>query len=139
MVQESQQDISFVVRGSPQSKSNSRRLVVNSRTKRPMFIKSQSALSYADAFNLQCPKLRHLLEGDLFFAANIYYASRRNDLDESLILDLCQGRVLLNDRQVKEKWVRWGLDPDNPRTEITITPLLGAGVDLHRSRFALVP
>jgi len=50
----------------------------------------------------------------------IYYASRRPDLDESLILDLLQGLVYLNDRQVKERHVFWGLDPDRPRAEMII-------------------
>ena len=50
----------------------------------------------------------------------IYYASRRPDLDESLILDLLQGLVYLNDRQVKERHVFWGLDKDKPRVEMII-------------------
>jgi predicted unusual protein kinase regulating ubiquinone biosynthesis (AarF/ABC1/UbiB family) len=41
-------------------------------------------------------------------------------LDESLILDLLQGVIYKNDRQVKEKHVYWGLDPANPRTEIIV-------------------
>ncbi len=50
----------------------------------------------------------------------IYYATRRPDLDESLILDLLQGVAYRNDRQVRERHVFWGLDKDNPRTEIEI-------------------
>ena len=50
----------------------------------------------------------------------IFYASRRPDLDESLILDLLQGLVYVNDRQVKERHTYWGLDPENPRAEIII-------------------
>lgn len=86
-------------------------------------IKSQKALTYSKAFLLQCPILNPLLEGDLFFGAKIYYASRRPDLDESLILDLLQERIYLNDRQVKCRFVMWGLDKDNPRAELFVCPL----------------
>ena len=51
---------------------------------------------------------------------HIYYASRRPDLDESLILDLLQGLVYVNDRQVKERHTYWHLDPKSPRTEMII-------------------
>jgi Holliday junction resolvase RusA-like endonuclease len=51
---------------------------------------------------------------------HIYYASRRPDLDESLILDLLQGLVYVNDRQVKERHTYWHLDPESPRTEMII-------------------
>ena len=60
------------------------------------------------------------MTGDLRFTARIFYATRRPDLDESLILDLLQGVIYKNDRQVKEKHVYWGLDPANPRTEIIV-------------------
>ena len=61
-----------------------------------------------------------MLEGDLWVDITIYYASRRPDLDESVILDCMQGFIYKNDRQVKEKWVRWGLDKENPRAEIFV-------------------
>lgn len=64
-----------------------------------------------------------LMSGDIKLHITIYYASRRPDLDESLILDLLQGLVYINDRQVKERHTYWGLDPDNPRTEIIIEQL----------------
>lgn len=58
--------------------------------------------------------------GDLSVTMKIYYASRRPDLDESLILDLMQGRIYANDRQVRERHTYWGLDKSNPRTEILV-------------------
>lgn len=110
--------VSFVVLGEPASKANSRQLVrLNGR---PMFIKSKKARDYVDAFKLQCPKLVPLMEGDLSVSMTIYYASRRPDLDESVILDAMQDLIYINDRQVKEKHVYWGLDKNNPRSEITI-------------------
>jgi Holliday junction resolvase RusA-like endonuclease len=60
------------------------------------------------------------MTGDLRVTLHIYYASRRPDLDESLILDLLQGLVYVNDRQVKERHIYWGLDPDSPRAEILV-------------------
>lgn len=107
-----------VIHGEAASKANSRRFV--NFGGKPRFIKSQKALSYGEAFKLQVPELEEKLEGDLFFGAKIYYASRRPDLDESLILDLLQGRVYTNDRQVKCRFVLWGLDKDDPRAEIFI-------------------
>jgi Holliday junction resolvase RusA-like endonuclease len=114
----------FVVYGEPASKANSRRLVSFKRKggagTRPALIKSQKALDYNDAFRLQCPKLSPLMEGDVSVTITIYYASRRPDLDESVILDAMQGLVYLNDRQVKEKHIFWGLDKDRPRAEIIV-------------------
>jgi Holliday junction resolvase RusA-like endonuclease len=109
----------FTIIGEPASKANSRRLV---RIKnRPAFIKSSKALSYEKMFKLQCPDLESdMLEGDLWVDIKIYYATRRPDLDESVVLDCMQGLIYGNDRQVKEKHIYWGLDKENPRTEIVV-------------------
>jgi len=64
-----------------------------------------------------------LMEGDLRVTIKIYYASRRPDLDPSLIFDLMQGFVYTNDRQVKEQHLYWGLDKERPRSEITVEKL----------------
>ena len=86
-------------------------------------IKSQKALDYSEVFRMQCPAITPLMSGDIRMHITIYYASRRPDLDESLILDLLQGLVYVNDRQVKERHTYWGLDPKNPRAEIIIEQL----------------
>ena len=88
-----------------------------------MFIKSQKARTYERDFKLQCPKLTMLMEDDVCVTATIYYATRRPDLDESVILDCMQGYIYANDRQVKKKVITWGLDRDNPRAEILVEPL----------------
>lgn len=103
----------FVVEGEPASKSNQRKIV--SFGGRPALIKSDKARKYEKTFHSQCPKLDEMLEGDLAVCMRIFYASRRPDLDESLILDLMQGFVYKNDRQVKHKnvfgdWTRKGRD-----------------------------
>ena len=112
------QALSQIIFGEPASKANSRRVVRYGGMSR--LIKSAKALSYADVFRQQCGKLPTLMTGDLRVTLHIFYASRRPDLDESLILDLMQGLIYENDRQVKERHCYWGLDPDNPRAEIII-------------------
>ena len=69
---------------------------------------------------MQCPRLDPLLEGDLKIDMTIYYATRRPDLDESVVLDAMQDLIYRNDRQIKEKHICWGLDRDTPRVEIEI-------------------
>ena len=68
---------------------------------------------------------------------NIFYATERPDLDESLILDILQDRfdgkrearvlvqrgVYRNDRQVREKHVFHHIDRANPRAEIEVEPI----------------
>jgi Holliday junction resolvase RusA-like endonuclease len=115
----------MTILGEPCSKANSRRLVT-SKTGRPMFIKSRKALDYVKSFEKQCKKLDPLLLEDVAVTIKIYYASRRPDLDESLILDCMQGLVYKNDRQVKVKHVYWGgVDKESPRSEIIVRNLHG--------------
>ncbi len=118
--------VSFVIFGEPASKANSRRLVAFKRKgggSRPALIKSQKALDYNTSFQQQCPRCSPLIEGDVSVTMTIYYGSRRPDLDESVILDAMQGLVYLNDRQVKEKHIFWGLDKERPRAEIIVEQL----------------
>ena len=116
------QVLSITILGEPASKANNRKLVHFHGMSR--LIKSTKARNYCDAFKQQCnlllDKNAELMEGDVKVFMKIYYASRRPDLDESLILDLLQGYAYKNDRQVKEKHIVWGLDKENPRTEITV-------------------
>ena len=113
--------VQFVVYGEPASKANSRQLVhLNGR---PAFIKSAKARAYVRDFQMQCKRVDPLMEGDLSVEITIYYATRRPDLDESVILDCMQGYVYENDRQVKEKHVYHRLDKVNPRAEITVRTL----------------
>lgn len=113
--------VSITVLGEPASKANSRALVTIRN--KPAFIKSKKARDYAVAFDAQCPRLAPLMTGDVQVEMTIFYASRRSDLDESLILDLLQGKIYQNDRQVKRKIIHWALDRHNPRADITITPM----------------
>ena len=113
--------ITLMITGEPASKANSRRLVtINNRA---AFIKSKKAILYSKDFEKQCPVLDDLYEEDLAVAMKIYYQSRRPDLDESLILDLLQGKVYKNDRSVKLRYTEWGLDREYPRTYIVLGAL----------------
>jgi Holliday junction resolvase RusA-like endonuclease len=113
--------VTLKILGEPASKANSRRVVKIGGMSR--MIKSAKALSYSDAFKAQAKPINPLLQGDVCVTIHIWYASRRPDLDESLILDLLQGVLYMNDRQVKEKHIYWHLDRDNPRCEIICKPL----------------
>ena len=110
--------LQFEVVGEPASKANSRKAVVIRG--KPAFIKSQKARDYVKAFGEQCPTLPELITDDVLVEILIYYASRRPDLDESLILDCMQDKIYKNDRQVKQKKIYWSLDKDNPRSIIRI-------------------
>lgn len=114
-----ERSVTFTVLGEPASKANSRKAVMFG--KRPAFIKSDKARNYVDAFALQCPKLEKPFDGDVRVEMVIYYASRRPDLDESLILDCMQGAIYANDRQVKQKLIYWALDKDMPRAVIRVS------------------
>jgi len=116
--EEQLQALSLKIFGEPASKANSRKVVRIGGVSR--LIKSKKALTYSEAFKAQCTPLSPLMSGDVRVTMKIYYASRRPDLDESLILDLLQDVVYINDRQVKEKHIYWGLDKENPRTEMLI-------------------
>jgi len=124
--------IRFVIHGEPASKANSRRLVKFGD--RPASIKSTKALSYEKSAILQIPDYaKQMLACDICFTAWIYYATRRPDLDESIIMDALQAKfkngvlirkgVYLNDRQIKQKHIYHGLDKTNPRAEIEITKI----------------
>lgn len=110
-----------IIYGEPASKANSRRVVRIGSMSR--LIKSAKALTYSEMFKAQARPIDPLITQDVRVTMHIFYASRRPDLDESLILDLLQGVVYVNDRQVKEKHIYWGLDKENPRTEIIVDVL----------------
>ena len=111
--------VSMTIIGEPCSKANSRRLV-KSKGGRPLFIKSKKALDYVASFRKQCKALDELVTDDVAVDITIFYASRRPDLDESLILDCLEKIVYKNDRQVKEKHIFWALDKENPRADIIV-------------------
>ena len=111
-------DVTFTVYGEPASKANSRKMVLIKG--KPALIKSSKARAYVTMFESQCPVMEVPTTDDVVVEMMIYYASRRPDLDESLILDCMQGRIYKNDRQVKQKFIYWGLDKEEPRSIIRV-------------------
>ena len=109
-----------MVYGEPASKANSRKLVMFG--KRPASIKSDKARGYASDFQIQVKPIIPLMTGELRVDLWIYYRTQRPDLDESLILDLLQGRVYENDRQVRERHTYHYIDKASPRVEILVRP-----------------
>ena len=109
--------------GEPASKANSRRLVRFG--KRLASIKSDKARAYERAFKVQAVPIAQLIDGDVLLYCHIFYASRRPDLDESIIMDLLQGVAYHNDRQVKPKIILHGLDKERPRAVIKIAQYMG--------------
>lgn len=114
MIQKNPSTVKFTILGEPASKSNSRRWTGK------FLIKSEKALKYGEMFKQQCPVLDPLMEGDLKVTIHIWYASRRPDLDPSLIFDLMQGMIYSNDRCLKEHHIFWHLDKENPRADIMV-------------------
>jgi len=88
--------------------------------KRMASIKSDKARGYEKIFLGQAVPIDPLIDGDVLLYCHIYYASRRPDLDESLIMDCLQDIAYKNDRQVKAKVIVHGLDKEQPRAVIKI-------------------
>lgn len=109
------------------SKSNSRRIVrskKNKKTKKQRYIsiKSEKAMDFSDLFHQQKKEfqLEDLIEGDITIYVDVWYKSRRPDLDVELIKDLLQNVAYKNDRQIKEQHSKWHLDKENPRCRVRI-------------------
>jgi len=122
-----------VIHGEPASKANSRMPIagVSKAGKRyTRWVKSKKAQRYCDNWEKQAAFFTRNLapvKCDVVVIIRIWYASRRPDLDESLILDLLEGHAYVNDRQVKEKHVYWmGVDRAEPRAEIDVSERLSA-------------
>lgn len=111
-----------VVYGNLQSKANSRRMI-----KPGLVIKSKAALEFEQSAILQLKapmRNRKPFEGDVACEFEVYYQSRRSDLDTSLIRDILQKvGVYLNDRQIVEVHEVKHLDKENPRVEMLIYEL----------------
>ena len=109
--------------GEVASKANSRKLVTMPGSGRPLFIKSDKARRFERDLKRQVQPLPDLMTGRLVVHCDIYYASNRPDLDESIILDGLQGLIYKNDRQVREKHVFHHIDKFNPRAMVRVVAL----------------
>lgn len=150
--------VEFTILGEVASMKNSRELVFFG--KKPALIKSAKAREYERSASLQIPtEARQMFAGPVRATITIYYASQRPDLDEALLLDVlatkykrARGRLVriapgeyghapgervlvskgiyINDRQVKEKHIYWGIDKANPRAEIRIEAMQAQQAEL---------
>ena len=126
----------FTILGQAASK-NRRRNVTNSRTGRPMSIKSPEAMAYFHSVALQMPRGLVPFEVPVFVTIHLYYTSERPDLEESVLLDAMQSTYIgsgktkrlvragayANDKFVRRKLVEFHVDAENPRAEVTVEAL----------------
>ena len=117
--------LTFTIRGHLVSLKNSRNVVKNKKTGQLFPVKNAKIVQFEQDFLHQCPKYRGpLFTGDVGVIVHAYYPSRRQDLDCALIYDLLQkAGIVKNDRQVKAKHERCGLDRKNPRVDVTVWEL----------------
>lgn len=118
-------EIRLSIAGQPPRKSNSRRIVTNRKTGRPMVIKSAEARQWVkDAIKQISPYAKVKAgseERPLAVTFWVRYATRRPDLSVELILDtLEKAGVISNDRHVYEFHAYKEFDRDNPGVEILI-------------------
>lgn len=113
--------------GNPESKANSRRIVLRRSKKTgktyPAPIKSDAALSYVNSalWQLKMLKPKEPIGEDICMTCHIWYADRRHDLDESLIMDVLQkAEIIHNDRQIREKHIFGHTDKHRPRAVIVL-------------------
>ena len=118
----------FTVLHACASKANSRRLVRGRHGL--MSIKSPAALAFVAAAARQIPTLPVPLDGPVALWARLVYGSHRPDLDEALVMDALQGRLIKNDRQIVEKHIWKAVDPRCPRVEGIVVPVQPALSDL---------
>ncbi len=116
--------ITLTIRGELASKANSRKLVTIKG--KPRFIKSQKARDWESMALAQIPGDHRVgLTGPIRMTATIYYASRRPDLDPSLLMDVLErAGVYANDRQIVEQHLTKKLDPLAPRVELLLEELV---------------
>ncbi len=117
--------IKGVVLGQCPSKSNSYKIIKIG--KKYSLGKTKKLREYENSFILQTIKLRNLLISKEFrFEVNIYYDSKRPDLDNSFkaILDCLQKiKCVKNDNLCVEVIGRKYKDKNNPRIEFSIVEL----------------
>ena len=86
--------------------------------------KSSSLTKYEESFIWQAGHLRDLMINEPFdFDIDVYYPSKRSDLDNSLkaVLDSLQRiKCIKNDNNCAKIVARKFIDKENPRVEITI-------------------
>lgn len=114
------------IQGQPPRKSNSRRIVRNKKTGKPLMIKSRKALGWLEAAAWQIPEEAKRKVGSpdqpLRIEFFVRYETRMPDLSTELILDMLQKNgVIRDDRYVFEKIEHKIIDREDPGVDLVIT------------------
>jgi len=115
----------YIIKGNCPSKSNCYKVI---RLGNRCGLGKQKKLeSYENSFKLQMLNYKYkLIESNFKFVIDVYYDSRRPDLDNSLkvVLDCLQkAEVIKNDNKCLEIVAKKHLDKIDPRVEFIITPI----------------
>ena len=115
----------YVITGNVPSKSNCYKVI---RLGNKCSLGKQSQLkSYENSFKLQMLNYKYeLIESNFKFIIDVYYDSRRPDLDNSLkvVLDCLQkAQAIKNDNKCLEIIAKKRLDKEKPRIEFEIIPI----------------
>ena len=115
----------YVITGNVPSKSNCYKVI---RLGNKCSLGKQAQLkSYENSFKLQMLNYKYeLIESNFKFIIDVYYDSRRPDLDNSLkvVLDCLQkAQAIKNDNKCLEIIAKKYLDKEKPRIEFEIIPI----------------
>ena len=115
----------YVITGNVPSKSNQYKVI---RLGNKCSLGKQAQLkSYENSFKLQMLNYKYeLIESNFKFIIDVYYDSRRPDLDNSLkvVLDCLQkAQAIKNDNKCLEIIAKKHLDKEKPRIEFEIIPI----------------
>ena len=115
----------YRIRGNCPSKSNCYKVI---RLGNRCGLGKQKKLeSYENSFKIQMLNYKYdIIESEFKFVIDVYYDSRRPDLDSSLkvVLDCLQkAEVIKNDNKCLEIVAKKHLDKIDPRVEFIITPI----------------
>jgi Holliday junction resolvase RusA-like endonuclease len=115
--------ITLTLYGQLASLKNSRQMVYVGG--KPRLIPKKEAVQWEKDAIAQIPVDHRVgLEGPIRLTCEVYYASRRPDLDIALLMDTLQhAEVIKNDRQIQEIHATKKLDADNPRVELLLEEL----------------
>jgi len=115
----------YIIAGNVPSKSNQYKVI---KLGNKCSLGKQSQLkSYENSFKLQILNYKYeLIESNFKFIIDVYYDSRRPDLDNSLkvVLDCLQkAQAIKNDNKCLEIIAKKHLDKEKPRIEFEIIPI----------------
>ena len=118
---------SAVIKTEPKTKKNSQKIIINSRTKRPMVVQGEDYLIYERQAGLFLPKLKAPISEPVNIRAHFYRKTRHRvdltNLLEALDDILVKNKIIADDDfkiVMGHDGSRVYIDKDNPRTEVYI-------------------